>query len=239
MSQILERIKQVEGNIINKIPKLEQNAYFQIVYNASTIHIRLFVVIGTIFALCAGSIFYFKYRNSHEAANSLAVKQVNPLQQKNLEALNLYKQKKLQLALEAWKNLSIQYPDNWELKVNLAMVFEDLGDIHSAKEILYHLKSNKIEEPVIYNNLAILLLKENNQKESKELLNKSLKIKKNSVALQNLAGIYENEENWKAALSFYVEANALNKNPALEKKIKIIRRNLLLEESGENFTKLF
>lgn len=131
---------------------------------------------------------------------------------KNFNAgVNFYKQRNLVQALQAYKK-AIQYDKQFlEAYNNLALIYQELGDLDQARETLQKATQINPHYAKAWNNLGIILLWQKRHSEAKEVFQKNLQINpQHAESYLNLGVIYRQEGELKKAAEYYQKALQIN-----------------------------
>ncbi|MCB0420779.1 MAG: tetratricopeptide repeat protein [Bdellovibrionales bacterium] len=122
----------------------------------------------------------------------------------NDRALRFYQQGQFQQARDVWQKLSKLYPQNKEVRVNLAMSFKKLKQNKQAIEELQRLIQLDPQYGVAYNNLALLAAEEGNFLLAQNSLEAAISHAPNLVEpLFNLASLYERIGSFQQSILYY------------------------------------
>jgi len=131
---------------------------------------------------------------------------------KNFNAgVNFYQQRNLLQAMHAYKK-ALQYdPQFGEAYNNLALIYQEIGDLDQARETLQRATEINPHYEKAWNNLGIILLLQNRYGEAKEVFKKVLLLNPQHVeSYLHLGVLYRKEGEIRKAAEYYQKALQIN-----------------------------
>ncbi len=227
MSQILERLKNLQNNTQLKKPK----AVFLKFYNSKGfkskyskgLMIAFVSLIGFTGMVKSGVALYGYFKTEPKKVQVVERLPIEIKRAENTKALNLFKSSKYLKAIGVWEKLVKKYPNLTDAYANIGIAYKKINDLDSARTNLERAVKLGPKNGPAYNNLAMVYFAQKRYKLSEESFKKAITHwPEGAEPILNLSTFYEKLKRYGLAIEYYKKYNTHpNANPSVVGKVKI------------------